>query len=97
MLAATNRPEILDPAFLRAGRFDRQVLVDRPDKKGRIAILEVHMKKAVLATDVDPETIAELTPGFTGAHLARRLLDQGGLEARRLEPERKRWSSYSRT
>src|SRR5581483_11736900 len=67
LIGATNRPEILDPALLRAGRFDRQVLVDRPDKKGRIAILQVHMKKAVLATNVDPERIAELTPGFTGA------------------------------
>src|SRR5579883_2134095 len=55
LLAATNRPEILDPALLRAGRFDRQVLVDRPDKLGRIDILKVHMKKATLASDVDPE------------------------------------------
>ena len=70
LIAATNRPEILDPALLRAGRFDRQVLVDRPDKKGRIAILKVHLKKAMLAADVDPDTIAELTPGFTGADLA---------------------------
>ena len=62
LIAATNRPEILDPALLRAGRFDRQVLVDRPDKKGRIAILEVHLKKAVLAAIVDPETIAESDP-----------------------------------
>ena len=54
LLAATNRPEILDPALLRAGRFDRQVLVDRPDKKDRLAILEVHLKKAVLATDEIP-------------------------------------------
>src|SRR5690606_36240830 len=54
LLAATNRPEILDPALLRAGRFDRQVLVDRPDKQGRIAILHVHMKKAKLAPDVSP-------------------------------------------
>src|SRR5919106_1403615 len=67
LLAATNRPEILDPALLRAGRFDRQVLVDRPDKKGRIAILEVHLKKSSLAPDVDPEKVAALTPGFTGA------------------------------
>src|ERR1700758_3096873 len=82
LLAATNRPEILDPAFLRAGRFDRQVLVDRPDKKGRIAILEVHIKKAVLATDVDPEQIAELTPGFTGADLAN-LVNEAALLATR--------------
>jgi cell division protease FtsH len=82
LLATTNRPEILDPALLRAGRFDRQVLVDRPDKKGRIAILKVHMKKAVLATDVNPETIAELTPGFTGADLAN-LVNEAALLATR--------------
>ncbi len=82
LIAATNRPEILDPALLRAGRFDRQVLVDRPDKKGRIAILEVHLKKAVLAANVDPETIAELTPGFTGADLAN-LVNEAALLATR--------------
>jgi cell division protease FtsH len=82
LLAATNRPEILDPALLRAGRFDRQVLVDRPDKKDRIAILEVHLKKAVLATDVDPVQIAELTPGFTGADLAN-LVNEAALLATR--------------
>lgn len=70
LLAATNRPEILDPALLRAGRFDRQVLVDRPDKQGRVQILEVHMKKAKLAADVDAEKVAALTQGFTGADLA---------------------------
>ena len=82
LIAATNRPEILDPALLRAGRFDRQVLVDRPDKKGRIAILEVHLKKAVLAANVDPETVAELTPGFTGADLAN-LVNEAALLATR--------------
>jgi cell division protease FtsH len=82
LLAATNRPEILDPALLRAGRFDRQVLVDRPDKKDRIAILEVHLKKAVLASDVDPEQVAELTPGFTGADLAN-LVNEAALLATR--------------
>ena len=82
LLAATNRPEILDPALLRAGRFDRQVLVDRPDKKDRIAILNVHLKKAVLASDVDPEQIAELTPGFTGADLAN-LVNEAALLATR--------------
>src|SRR5690606_21451874 len=70
LLAATNRPEILDPALLRAGRFDRQVLVDRPDKQGRVQILAVHLKKAKLAPEVEPEKIAALTPGFTGADLA---------------------------
>ncbi|HEY7959725.1 MAG TPA: ATP-dependent zinc metalloprotease FtsH, partial [Sphingomicrobium sp.] len=82
LLAATNRPEILDPALLRAGRFDRQVLVDRPDKKDRIAILKVHLKKAVLATDVDPVQVAELTPGFTGADLAN-LVNEAALLATR--------------
>jgi cell division protease FtsH len=82
LLAATNRPEILDPALLRAGRFDRQVLVDRPDKKDRIAILKVYLKKAVLAIDVDPVQIAELTPGFTGADLAN-LVNEAALLATR--------------
>lgn len=82
LLAATNRPEILDPALLRAGRFDRQVLVDRPDKKGRIEILNVHLKKAVLDKDVDPEQIAALTPGFTGADLAN-LVNEAALLATR--------------
>ncbi|MCX8996928.1 ATP-dependent zinc metalloprotease FtsH [Rhizobiaceae bacterium BDR2-2] len=82
LLAATNRPEILDPALLRAGRFDRQVLVDRPDKKGRIQILEVHLKKAKLGVDVDPEQIAALTPGFTGADLAN-LVNEATLLATR--------------
>ena len=70
VLAATNRPEILDPALLRAGRFDRQVLVDRPDKKGRVDILRIHTKRLKLAPDVKLEDIAALTPGFTGADLA---------------------------
>jgi cell division protease FtsH len=82
LLAATNRPEILDPALLRAGRFDRQVLVDRPDKKDRIAILKVHLKKALLASDVDPLQVAELTPGFTGADLAN-LVNEAALLATR--------------
>ena len=70
LLAATNRPEILDPALLRAGRFDRQVLVDRPDKLGRVQILRVHVRKVQLAPDADLEKVAALTPGFTGADLA---------------------------
>jgi cell division protease FtsH len=82
IIAATNRPEILDPALLRAGRFDRQVLVDRPDKKGRIQILEVHMRKAKLAPDVDAEKVAALTPGFTGADLAN-LVNEATLLATR--------------
>ena len=86
MLAATNRPEILDPALLRAGRFDRQVLVDRPDKKGRIDILKVHMRKVKLAPDVDPEAVAALTPGFTGADLAN-LVNEAALLATRRRGE----------
>ncbi|WP_411032800.1 ATP-dependent zinc metalloprotease FtsH [Shinella sp. BYT-45] len=82
LLAATNRPEILDPALLRAGRFDRQVLVDRPDRKGRVQILNVHLKKAKLAPDVEPEKIAALTPGFTGADLAN-LVNEATLLATR--------------
>ncbi len=82
ILAATNRPEILDPALLRAGRFDRQILVDRPDKKGRIDILNVHLRKAALAPDVDPEKVAALTPGFTGADLAN-LVNEAALLATR--------------
>jgi cell division protease FtsH len=82
LLAATNRPEILDPALLRAGRFDRQVLVDRPDKAGRVQILNVHLKKARLAPTVDAEQIAALTPGFTGADLAN-LVNEATLLATR--------------
>ncbi|GAA5234129.1 ATP-dependent zinc metalloprotease FtsH [Verticiella sediminum] len=86
LLAATNRPEILDPALLRAGRFDRQVLVDRPDKVGRVQILHVHLRKARLATDVDPEQVAALTPGFTGADLAN-LVNEAALLATRRNAE----------
>jgi cell division protease FtsH len=82
ILAATNRPEILDPALLRAGRFDRQILVDRPDKKGRAEILRVHMKRIRLAPDASEETVAALTPGFTGADLAN-LVNEAALLATR--------------
>jgi cell division protease FtsH len=82
LLAATNRPEILDPALLRAGRFDRQVLVDRPDKAGRVAILGVHMPKVRVATGVDPAEIAALTAGFSGADLAN-LVNEAALLATR--------------
>jgi cell division protease FtsH len=82
ILAATNRPEILDPALLRAGRFDRQVLVDRPDKKGRVEILKVHMKKVQLDPGIDVEAVAALTPGFTGADLAN-LVNEAALLATR--------------
>ena len=82
ILAATNRPEILDQALLRAGRFDRQELVDRPDKKGRLDILKVHVKKVTLAQDVDLEHVAALTTGFSGADLAN-LVNEAALAARR--------------
>ncbi|MDK3018221.1 ATP-dependent zinc metalloprotease FtsH [Pseudodonghicola flavimaris] len=82
LLAATNRPEILDPALLRAGRFDRQVLVDRPDRVGREQILKIYMAKARIAADVKPEQIAALTPGFTGADLAN-LVNEAALLATR--------------
>jgi len=86
LLAASNRPEVLDPALLRAGRFDRQVLVDRPDKKGRIAILDVHMKKISLAPDASAEKVAALTPGFSGADLAN-LCNEAALVATRRNGE----------
>jgi cell division protease FtsH len=82
LIAATNRPEILDPALLRAGRFDRQVLVDRPDRIGREQILRVHTRKVVLAADVKLEEVAALTPGFTGADLAN-LVNEAALVATR--------------
>ncbi len=82
LLAATNRPEVLDPALLRAGRFDRQVLVDRPDRKGRADILEVHAGKVRLAADLDLDAVAGLTPGFTGADLAN-LVNEAALVATR--------------
>jgi len=82
LLAATNRPEILDPALLRAGRFDRQVLVDRPDKAGRLAVLEVHRKQVQLGPDVRLDQVADLTPGFSGADLAN-LINEAALLATR--------------
>lgn len=82
LLAATNRPEILDPALLRAGRFDRQVLVDRPDKTGRQQILLVHMKNVTISDDAEVSKIAELTTGFSGADLAN-LVNEAALLATR--------------
>jgi cell division protease FtsH len=82
LLAATNRPEILDPALLRAGRFDRQILVDRPDRKGRSDILRVHMTKIKLAAQLPIDDIAALTPGFSGADLAN-LVNEAALLATR--------------
>jgi cell division protease FtsH len=83
LMAATNRPEILDPALLRAGRFDRQILVDRPDKAGRLAILKVHAREVPLAPDADLETIAAMTPGFAGADLANLVNEAALLAVRR--------------
>ena len=83
LMAATNRPEILDPALLRAGRFDRQVLVDRPDKIGRLAILRVHAKQVALGPDADLEVIAGMTPGFSGADLANIINEATLLTVRR--------------
>jgi cell division protease FtsH len=83
IIAATNRPDVLDPALLRPGRFDRQVVVPRPDIDGREQILGVHMKKVPLAPDVDPRVIARGTPGFSGADLANLVNEAALLAARR--------------
>ena len=83
LLAATNRPEILDPALLRPGRFDRQVLVDRPDKIGREAILKVHMKSVQIEEGLDVEKIAAMTPGMVGADLANLINEAALLAVRR--------------
>jgi len=83
IMGATNRPEILDPALMRPGRFDRQVLVDRPDKRGREKILQIHAKNVKLATDVDLRAIAARTPGFAGADLANVVNEAALLAARR--------------
>jgi cell division protease FtsH len=86
IMAATNRPEILDPALLRPGRFDRQVLVDRPDINGREAILKIHSKNVLLAPDVDLREIAGRTPGFVGADLAN-IINEAALLAARKDKE----------
>jgi cell division protease FtsH len=83
LIAATNRPDILDPALLRPGRFDRQIVVDRPDRSGRKKILEVHSKGKPLDTTIDLETLAAGTPGFTGADLANLINEAALLAARR--------------
>ncbi len=87
ILAATNRPDILDPALLRPGRFDRRVILDRPDIKGRKAILEVHSKGKPLATDADLDIIAKQTPGFSGADLSNLVNEAAILTARREKKE----------
>lgn len=94
LLAATNRPEILDPALLRAGRFDRQVILDRPDKVGRKAILKVHLKKVKLAEDVAPDQIAAITPGFTGADLAN-LVNEAAIFATRRSGDAVRMEDFT--
>jgi cell division protease FtsH len=83
ILAATNRPEILDPALMRAGRFDRHILVDRPDLKGRLEVLRVHARKVRLASDVELEKVAAMTPGFAGADLANVINEAALLATRR--------------
>src|SRR5690606_4873371 len=82
LLAATNRPDVLDPALLRPGRFDRQVVVDAPDVRGREGILRVHLKKVPTGEDVDVSTLAKGTPGMSGADLAN-LINEGALLAAR--------------
>lgn len=86
LLAATNRPEILDPALMRAGRFDRQVVVDRPDRTGRAAILRVHLRKVAVDPALDVDAVAALTPGFTGAELAN-LVNEAAIHATRRAAE----------
>ncbi len=86
ILAATNRPETLDPALMRAGRFDRQVLMDRPDVNGREAILRIHARNVKLAPDVDLRVIAQKTPGFSGADLANAINEAALLAARKNKP-----------
>ena len=86
LLAATNRPEVLDPALLRPGRFDRRIVVDRPDKLGRLAILEVHARNVKLAQDVDLPKLAARTPGFAGADLANLINEAALLAARQNLP-----------
>ncbi|MBM4412361.1 MAG: ATP-dependent zinc metalloprotease FtsH [Chloroflexi bacterium] len=83
VIAATNRPDVLDPALVRPGRFDRQVVLDAPDMKGRVAVLGVHTKGKPLADDVDLSVVAKLTPGFSGADLANAVNEAAILAARR--------------
>ncbi|MBI5373943.1 MAG: ATP-dependent metallopeptidase FtsH/Yme1/Tma family protein [Candidatus Schekmanbacteria bacterium] len=93
LIAATNRPDVLDPALLRPGRFDRQVVVARPDLKGRVGILKVHTKKLPLDPDVDLEIVARGTPGFSGADLAN-LANEAALYAARFNKEKVEMSDF---
>ncbi|GAM72851.1 cell division protein ftsH [Vibrio ishigakensis] len=95
VIAATNRPDVLDPALLRPGRFDRQVVVGLPDVRGREQILKVHMRKVPLAGDVEPSLIARGTPGFSGADLAN-LVNEAALFAARGNKRNVLWSSSSK-
>ena len=88
LIAATNRPDVLDPALLRPGRFDRRVVVPRPDVRGREEILEVHTRKIPLGDDVDLDVLARGTPGFSGADLAN-LVNEAALLRRAPEPARR--------
>ncbi len=94
LLAATNRPEILDAALLRAGRFDRQVLVDRPDKPGRLEILKVHIKNIKISGDVDLDKVAGLTAGFTGADIAN-LINEAAIAATRRNAEQVTFDDFT--
>jgi cell division protease FtsH len=94
LMAATNRPEILDPALLRPGRFDRHILVDRPDKGGRKEILKVHMKKVKIGPDVDLELLANMTPGMVGADLAN-LVNEAALLAVRHDKKEVTMAEFS--
>src|SRR4029079_1805472 len=85
VLAATNRPDVLDPALLRPGRFDRLITVHPPDQKGRVAILKVHARNVPLAADADLEKLASATPGMTGADLANLVNEAALLAARRTQ------------
>src|SRR5205814_3709204 len=87
IMAATNRPDVLDPALLRPGRFDRQIVVDRPDLRGREAILNVHAKGKPIDKEIDLSIIARRTPGFTGADLANVMNEAALLAARRNKKE----------
>ena len=94
LLAATNRPEILDPALLRAGRFDRQIVIDRPDRRGRVAILRVHLKRIQAGTDLDVEAIAGMTTGFSGADLAN-LVNEAAIVATRRGADKVAMADFS--
>ena len=95
ILGATNRPEILDPALLRAGRFDRQVVVDRPDLQGRLHILKLHAKKVRLAANVDLQIIAARTPGMVGSDLAN-VINEAALLAARYGKDSVTWTNSTR-